>query len=61
MVHYGKVKLTGALAWWIWGFAHILFLIGTRNRVVVAWSWLWTYLRGQNAARLIVDPPDGKG
>lgn len=61
VVHYGKVKLTGALAWWIWGFAHILFLIGTRNRVVVAWSWLWTYLRGQNAARLIVDPPDGKG
>lgn len=61
VVHYGRVKLTGALAWWIWGFAHILFLIGTRNRVVVAWSWLWTYLRGQNAARLIVDPPDGKG
>lgn len=57
VVHYGRVKLTGALAWWIWGFAHILFLIGTRNRVVVAWSWLWTYLRGQNAARLIVDPP----
>jgi NADH dehydrogenase len=60
VVHYGRIRLTGALAWWIWGFAHILFLIGTRNRVVVAWSWLWTYLRGQNAARLIVDPPEGK-
>ena len=59
VVHYGRIRLTGALAWWIWGFAHILFLIGTRNRVVVAWSWLWTYLRGQNAARLIVDQPDG--
>ncbi|NEX48782.1 NAD(P)/FAD-dependent oxidoreductase [Pseudotabrizicola algicola] len=58
VVHYGSLRLTGALAWWIWGFAHILFLIGARNRIVVAWSWLWTYLRGQNAARLIVDPPD---
>lgn len=58
VVQYGRLQLTGGLAWWIWGSAHILFLIGTRNRVVVAWSWLWTYLRGQNAARLIVDRPE---
>jgi NADH dehydrogenase len=57
VVQFGRLHLTGPLAWWIWGLAHILFLIGTRNRVVVAWSWLWTYLRGQNAARLIVERP----
>lgn len=61
VVQYGRLQLTGGLAWWIWGFAHILFLIGTRNRVVVAWSWLWTYLRGQNAARLIVDRREDQG
>jgi NADH:ubiquinone reductase (H+-translocating) len=53
IVDFGKVKLTGGLAWWIWGLAHIYFLIGTRSRLAVAWSWLWIYLSGQHSARLI--------
>ncbi|MGV2121698.1 NAD(P)/FAD-dependent oxidoreductase [Agrobacterium vitis] len=53
IVDFGKVKLTGSLAWWIWGLAHIYFLIGTRSRLAVAWSWLWIYLSGQHSARLI--------
>jgi NADH:ubiquinone reductase (H+-translocating) len=56
VVQFGRIELTGGLAWWIWGIAHIYFLIGTRNRVAVAWDWLWTYLRGLSAARLITDP-----
>ncbi len=48
-----RLKLTGAIAWWIWGVAHIFFLIGTRSRVAVAWSWLWSYMSGQNTARII--------
>jgi NADH dehydrogenase len=47
------IKLRGALAWWIWGIAHIYFLIGLRNRLSVAMSWLWIYVRDQRAARLI--------
>ncbi len=43
----------GGIAWWIWGIAHIYFLIGTRSRFAVAWSWLWIYLSGQHSARLI--------
>ncbi|NTF32387.1 NAD(P)/FAD-dependent oxidoreductase [Rhizobium skierniewicense] len=50
---FGRIKLTGVLAWWIWGLAHIYFLIGTRSRLAVAWSWLWIYLSGQHSARLI--------
>lgn len=50
---FGKIKLTGVVAWWIWGLAHIYFLIGTRSRLAVAWSWLWIYLSGQHSARLI--------
>lgn len=50
---FGRVQLKGAIAWWIWGIAHIFFLIGTRSRVAVAWSWLWSFLTGQNAARII--------
>ena len=41
------------IAWWIWGIAHIYFLIGLRNRLSVALSWLWIYARDQRSARLI--------
>lgn len=53
IVDFGRISLKGALAWWIWGLAHIYFLIGTRSRFAVAWSWLWIYLSGQHSARLI--------
>ncbi|MBB4272752.1 NAD(P)/FAD-dependent oxidoreductase [Rhizobium mongolense] len=53
IIDFGKIKLKGWIAWWIWGIAHIYFLIGTRSRFAVAWSWLWIYLSGQHSARLI--------
>jgi NADH dehydrogenase len=53
VIDFGSIKLRGALAWWIWGIAHIYFLIGLRHRVSVALSWLWIYVRDQRAARLI--------
>ncbi|HVW93331.1 MAG TPA: NAD(P)/FAD-dependent oxidoreductase [Devosia sp.] len=53
VVDFGWLKLTGLLAWWLWGAAHIYFLIGVRNRIFVALSWLWTLLNGQRQARLI--------
>jgi NADH:ubiquinone reductase (H+-translocating) len=53
VIDFGPIKLRGAIAWWIWGIAHIYFLIGLRHRVSVALSWLWIYVRDQRAARLI--------
>jgi NADH:ubiquinone reductase (H+-translocating) len=53
VIDFGRIKLRGALAWWIWGIAHIYFLIGLRHRLSVALSWLWIYARDQRAARLI--------
>ena len=53
VIDFGRVKLRGTLAWWIWGIAHIYFLIGLRNRLSVAISWLWIYTRQQRGARLI--------
>jgi len=53
VIDFGTFKLRGALAWWIWGIAHIYFLIGLRNRLQVAISWLWIHARDQRAARLI--------
>jgi NADH dehydrogenase len=53
VVDFGWLRLTGFLAWWLWGIAHIYFLIGVKNRLFVALSWLWIYLSGQRSARLI--------
>jgi NADH dehydrogenase len=50
---FGWVKLTGRLAWFVWGGAHIFYLIGFRNRMAVALDWLWSYLTYQRGARLI--------
>ena len=53
VIDFGTVKLRGRLAWWIWGLAHIYFLIGMRNRLAVALSWLWIYVTGNRSACLI--------
>ena len=53
VIDFGWIQLRGALAWWLWGFAHIYFLIGVRNRLSVALNWLWIYARDQRSARLI--------
>jgi NADH dehydrogenase len=50
---FGRLRLTGRLAWLAWGAAHIYFLIGFRNRVAVAIDWLWSYLTFERGARLI--------
>jgi NADH dehydrogenase len=53
VIDFGSIKLRGTIAWWIWGIAHIYFLIGLRHRLSVAISWLWIHARDQRAARLI--------
>ena len=49
----GRFKMKGFFAWLLWCVAHIYFLIGFRNRFVVAISWLWNYITFQRATRLI--------
>jgi NADH:quinone reductase (non-electrogenic) len=50
---FGRIRLTGWVAWLAWGLAHIYFLIGFRNRMAVAVDWFWSYLTYQRGARLI--------
>ncbi|PBB42897.1 FAD-dependent oxidoreductase [Mesorhizobium sp. WSM3866] len=59
-IDFGWIKLTGWLAWWLWGIAHIYFLIDFRNRLAVSLSWLWIYFTGQRSARLITQGDDDK-
>jgi NADH dehydrogenase len=53
VVQFGRLRLSGYFAWWLWGVAHIFFLIGFRNRIAVAISWLWSYFTFQRGTRLI--------
>jgi len=53
VVKLGRISLTGFVGWLFWSVAHIYFLIGVRNRFVVAFTWLWSYLTLQRGARLI--------
>ncbi|WP_374623849.1 hypothetical protein [Devosia sp.] len=53
VIDLGWLQLTGGLGWWVWGLAHIYFLIGVKNRISVAISWLWIYRTGHRSARLI--------
>jgi NADH dehydrogenase len=55
VVKLNRLHLTGFIGWIFWGLAHVYFLIGLRNRAVVAFTWLWNYLTYQRGARLIVD------
>lgn len=54
IVHFGKLKLSGVLAWWFWLAAHVFFLIGFRNRLVVLLNWAWAYWSYQRGARIIL-------
>jgi NADH dehydrogenase len=53
VVRFNRLHLTGFIGWLFWSIVHVYFLIGVRNRFVVAFSWLWSYLTYQRGARLI--------
>ncbi|WP_296615009.1 NAD(P)/FAD-dependent oxidoreductase [Sphingomonas sp.] len=50
---FGRLRLSGTLAWLVWCTAHIFFLAGYRNRLIVGANWLWNYLTFERGARLI--------
>jgi NADH:ubiquinone reductase (H+-translocating) len=53
VVQMGRLKIKGFIAWLLWSVAHIYFLIGFRNRLIVATNWLWNYVTFQRGTRLI--------
>jgi NADH dehydrogenase len=53
VVDFGFLRVKGFAGWIIWSIAHVYFLIGFRNRFVVALSWAWSYITWQRGARLI--------
>lgn len=58
---FGKLKISGHLAWLMWCVIHIWFLTGHRNRITVGANWLWSYLTFTRSARLITGDTTGEG
>lgn len=57
----GGVRLWGYAAWLAWLFAHIYFLIGFRNRLVVLMEWAWSYWTFERHARIVIGGAAGRG
>lgn len=53
VIDFGRLRMKGLPAWVVWGAAHIFFLIGFRNRLMVMLHWMWAYLSFQRGVRLI--------
>jgi len=52
-----NIALKGIIGWIFWSVAHVYFLIGIRNRFVVAFTWLWQFITLQRSARIISQVP----
>jgi NADH dehydrogenase len=53
VAQFGKIHISGFVAWLAWLFVHIFFLIGFRNRLLVLVQWAWSYFTYERGARLI--------
>ena len=53
----GALRFAGLPAWLFWLFAHIWFLIGFRNRLIVMIDWAWAYWTYERSARVVAEPP----
>jgi len=54
---FGALRFSGLFAWLFWLFAHIYFLIGFRNRLIVMMDWGWAYWTYERSARVVAEPP----
>ncbi|MFV0422168.1 NAD(P)/FAD-dependent oxidoreductase [Oleidesulfovibrio sp.] len=45
---------TGFVAWVLWLFVHLMYLVGFRNRLFVMFTWAWDYIFFERAARIII-------
>ena len=52
----GALRFGGLAAWLFWLFAHIYFLIGFRNRLMVMVDWAWAYFTYERSARVVAEP-----
>ncbi|HLP95832.1 MAG TPA: NAD(P)/FAD-dependent oxidoreductase [Saprospiraceae bacterium] len=49
-------KTQGILAWMMWLFIHLLYILGTKNKIFVFLNWVWNYLTYDQSLRLVIKP-----
>jgi NADH dehydrogenase len=52
----GWARLSGWIAWLVWLFVHLLYLVGFQNRLLVMVQWAWSYITRNRSARLVTGP-----
>lgn len=58
VVDLPRTFLRGFLAWAVWLFVHLIPLVGFRNRLKLAFNWLWSFITDDPTLRLIIRPKD---
>jgi NADH dehydrogenase len=53
VAHLGRFQFAGFVAWLLWIFVHIVYLIEFDNKVLVMFRWIWNYLTRKRGVRLI--------
>jgi NADH:ubiquinone reductase (H+-translocating) len=61
VAQFGRIHISGFVAWLSWLFIHIFFLIGFQNRLLVFIQWAWSYVTYERGARLITGRTDLPG
>ncbi len=56
----GKVHLSGLIAWLAWCFIHVMLMIGFKNKILILFEWVWSYVSGQGSVRLITGSNEPK-
>lgn len=56
----GKIKLSGYIAWLLWLFIHVVFLISFKNKASVIVEWLWSYTTLQKRARVMIKSKESR-
>ena len=61
VAQFGRVHIAGFLAWFVWVFVHLMYLVEFENRLLVFVEWVYNYLTRNRGARLITGGPGGPG
>ena len=59
VAEFGKLHVSGFVAWMMWLFVHLMNLVSFRNRLLVLMQWGWNYFTYDRSARLITGPKRG--
>ena len=55
VVEVGNFRIGGAIAWYIWLWLHLFYLVGGRNKLGTMAEWTWNYLTFDRGNRHIID------